>query len=130
MTRGFDRQEVLKAIDGCGGIVMVVASRLGCAWHTAESYIQKWESTKLVFEDEDKETIERAASLIKRNIDLGLKKQQEDGVIVDSGDARWLLSRKGKDMGWAERTEVKHEGTGEGGEVVIQISGIDLERDI
>jgi hypothetical protein len=117
MPRNFDRQDVLGAIEGCGGITLTVATRLGCEWHTADKYIKKWESTKQAFADESDKGLDRAESLIARNIDLGLRIQQETKQPVDSSDAKWLLSRKGKDRGYAERREIA--GTGEGGAIPL-----------
>lgn len=129
MPKNYDRQDVLNAIEGSGGVTLTVASRLGCAWHTAEKYIQMWESTKQAFADEDNKTLDRAESVIRRNIDLALKTQQETMRPVDSGDAKWVLSRKGKDRGWAERHELRHEGTGSKGEIEIKQVGLtDAER--
>jgi len=131
---GFDRQKVLDAIEGSGGTTLAVAGRLGCAWHTAKAYIEKWESTKQAFEAETEKTLDRAESLIARNIDLGLRIQQETKLPVDSSDAKWVLSRKGKDRGYAERLE--HSGTGEGGaipieirEVIVRLPGDDASAD-
>jgi hypothetical protein len=41
---------------------------------------------------------------------LGLRQQQEQRAIVDSGDAKWLLSRKGKARGYADKLEQEHSG--------------------
>jgi hypothetical protein len=90
---------------------------LGCEWHTADTYIKKWESTKQAFEDENDKGLDRAESLIARNIDLGLRIQNETKQPVDSSDAKWLLSRKGKDRGYAERKEIA--GPGEDGALLI-----------
>ena len=127
MARDFDRETVLAAIEGSGGIVLAIASRLGCAWHTAKSYVTKWESTRRAFEDESEKVLDRAESLIRRNIDLGLKHQQDYGEIVDSGDAKWLLSRKGKARGYADKSEVEVAGAG-GGAIVINDNYTDEQR--
>ena len=117
----FDREDVLRAIEGSGGIMSAVASSLECAWHTAKKYVNKWESTKRAFEAENERTLDKAESLIERNITLGLRMQQESKQPVDSGDAKWLLSRKGKARGYTERHEHQHEGTGKDGELVIRV---------
>jgi hypothetical protein len=120
MSRNFDRQVVLEAIRGSGGITSAVAKALGCEWHTAESYINKWESTKQAFAAEGETILDKAESLLERNITLGLRIQQDEHRIVDSADAKWLLSRKGKHRGYAERKEIG--GTGEDGEIVIRVA--------
>jgi hypothetical protein len=115
--RNFDRETVLEAINGSGGIVSAIAKSLGCAWHTAETYVNKWESTKQAFAAEGETILDKAESLIERNITLGLRTQQQQQRTVDSADAKWLLARKGKHRGYAERHEIG--GTGEKGEIVI-----------
>ena len=105
LGQNFQREQIMEAIQGCGGITLTVATRLGCAWHTAEYYIKKWVSTKQAFDAEDEKTLDRAESLVKRNIDLGLKIQQDTKKPVDSGDAKWILSRKGKSRGYAPKSE-------------------------
>ena len=110
MTRGFDRQEVLDAIEGSGGIVSAIASKLDCTWHTAQSYVLKWQSTKQAFENESERLLDQAESLIERNITLGLRIQQETRQPVDSGDAKWVLSRKGKGRGYADKSEIEMTG--------------------
>lgn len=124
----FDRQTVLEAIKGSGGITSAVAKALGCAWHTAESYVNKWESTKQAFAAEGETVLDKAESLLERNITLGLRIQQEERRIVDSSDAKWLLARKGKHRGYSERHELTD---GEGNavpivtEVVVNMPGDD-----
>ncbi len=114
----FDRETVLEAIKGSGGITSAIAKALGCQWHTADKYIHKWESTRQAFEAEGETVLDKAESLLERNITLGLRIQQEEHKIVDSADAKWLLARKGKHRGYAERREV----TGaDGNEVIVKI---------
>lgn len=35
-TRSYTKNDVLKAVEGCSGIISTVAGRLGCDWHTAK----------------------------------------------------------------------------------------------
>jgi len=110
---------VLAAIENCGGIMLTVAANLGCAWATARVYVNKWASTKEAFEVEGEKNLDRAESVVMRNIDLALRLQRETQEPVDSGDAKWLLSRKGKSRGYADKQEVELGGKGQDGAIII-----------
>jgi hypothetical protein len=56
-----------------------------------------------------------------RNMELA-SKEQKNNVIVDTGDVKWYLSRKGKRRGYTERQELEHSGP-EGGPINLQSSG-------
>jgi len=104
--RNFTKEQVLKAIEGTAGIMSTVASRLQCEWHTAQSYVDKWVCTQEAFKNERERVLDLAESVLIQNIRLMSKVQTESGEIVDTGDAKWMLSRMGKHRGYAERTEV------------------------
>ena len=102
-TGKFTAQQVIDVIPGTGGIISTIASALGCTWITAKKYIENKPSVKQAYEDELEATIDLAEGVILRSIKRN-----------DSADAKWFLSRKGKDRGWVERTEI----TGKDGEAV------------
>ena len=104
--RGFTREEVIAAIDGCGGIMSTVASRLGCHWNTAETYVKKWESTRQAFDNERKQFLDACESVLVQNVRLAMKRQKESQEIVDTADPKWVLSRLGKDRGYTERQQI------------------------
>ena len=112
MARNFSRQQVLEAIKGSGGIISTVAKRLGCEWHTARTYIRRWASTRIALEAEDEGILDLAESVLLKNIQLA-SKLQAGGELVDTKDAKYVLSTKGKGRGYTERMEV------EGGETTI-----------
>lgn len=92
----FSREEVLVAIEGSYGIVSQVARRLdNCDWHTAKKYIEKWESTKRAFEDENERSLDYTESQMIKAIHEG------DGPMI-----RFHLATKGKNRGFSERHEV------------------------
>ena len=109
MTRDYGLQEVLEAIKGSAGLVSPVAKRLDCAWHTARKYIDKWETTRVAFSNEGEQVIDFAEQKVIEAMRDG------DGPML-----RWYLSTRGKDRGYSERHEMRHEGTGEGGAILIE----------
>jgi len=121
MVKGYSRERLLEAIKGSGGITLTVAQRLGCDWVTAKRYIEKWESTKEAFRSENEQILDVAESVLSRNIRLAYRQQEDTGLPVDSGDAKWLLARKGKRRGYADKQEIEYGGTGEGGAIPIRL---------
>ena len=93
--RRFPKKKLMKAIEGSGGVVSMVAKRLGCAWSTAEKYIHNWEDTAEAFRDECEQILDMAESQVYKSIQEG-----------NSTDAKWLLATKGKGRGYSERTEL------------------------
>ena len=88
--------EVLAAIKGSHAIMTVIAARLGCVWHTAESYCRKWEVTKQALEDEKEEILDTAESVLYNAIQAN-----------DTQAAKWILATKGKNRGYSERQEIQ-----------------------
>jgi hypothetical protein len=99
-------QQFIDAIPGTGGIISTVAKRIGCSWHTAKKYIEKYATVKQAYDDECETPKDWAESVIVRNIALALKKQEQTNEPVDSSDAKWYLVHKGKDRGYTERKEI------------------------
>lgn len=89
------KQKMLKAIDGSGGIISLIANRLGCDWHTAKKYIELWEETKQAYSDE----LEKFKDICETTV---LKSVQDGDVQT----AKWVLSHKARDRGYGEKIEV------------------------
>ncbi len=109
MSKGKDsytEEDVLHAIDGSEGIVSDVARVLVCEWHTAQRYIEKWESTREAFKGEEEMLLDTAekklGSKVKRGTSWALK---------------FYLSTKGKRRGYTKREEI----TGADGEPIRAI---------
>ena len=49
-AKEYDKEDILKAITGCGGIVSKVAKQLGCTIPTAKKYIDRYVDTVEAFE--------------------------------------------------------------------------------
>lgn len=119
--------QFIKHIPGSGGIISTIASRVGCDWHTAKKYIDTMPTVAQVYKDEVESVTDLAESLLLKNIQLAQKEQKETGKPVDTADARWYLTRKGKGRGYTERTE--QEITGKDGEplnVSVTVHGADF----
>ena len=116
--------QFIAAIPGSGGIISTIARRVGCAWGTAQKYINKYATVRCAYEDEVSSVGDLAQSVVIGNMNQAIKalqKKQQDGETgqVDSSDAKWYLSRK------VEGFEAKQEigGTGDKGEVLIRLLG-------
>lgn len=92
-----------EAIKGSGGIMSAVAKRVGCDWATARKFVNNSPKLKRMFEAEREIVLDMAESTLFNSIRAG-----------DTSDAKWLLSRLGKERGYAERKEL----TGADGEPV------------
>lgn len=94
MAYSFNKETVLKAIQNSRGITEIVAKKLGCSWHTAQTYMNKWEETRSAVLDEQ-----------ERSLDFA------EGVILDSiknkdvQTAKWYLKMKGQSRGYIETQE-------------------------
>ena len=98
-------------IAGSGGIVSTISDRVGCAWKTAKTHIERTPKLKELFESECETSLDLAESVIANNIRAARRLQEEATaaggcVIVDSSDARWFLARKGKGRGYGESADV------------------------
>ena len=102
----------LDAIRNSGGIMSTIAEKLGVTWHTAKSYVDKWPETIQAFEDERNRIVDMAESVLVKSIRNG-----------DTQDAKWLLSRLGKDRGYVERQET----TGKDGDPIRHEVNGDLD---
>ncbi len=94
MTRKFKAPQVQEAIKGSGGITSTVAKRLDCHWVTANKHINKWESTRQAWKDEQETALDMCEQVILKSIQEG-----------DTQNAKWMLSRLRKDK-FAPRQEV------------------------
>ena len=99
--------QVKKAIPGSGGIISTIAKKLGVEWHTAKTAIDNSAVLTQLYNAERESILDMAEGVLFTNVKAG-----------DSQDAKWVLSRLGKNRGYAERQEI----TGaEGGPLLIQV---------
>ena len=95
MSRKPTKKQTMKAIDGSGGIMSTIATRLGVAWATARLYVNNWDETKALYEIENERVLDLAETTVLNSIKGG-----------EVQDAKWLLSRKGKQRGYGEQVDV------------------------
>ena len=107
----FTAEQFIDAIPGTGGIISTIARRVGCKWHTARKYIDEYSTVKAAYDSECEAVLDVAESVVYGNINVAAR-LLKDGVQVDSSDAKWLLSKKGKHRGYVERQEVAVSGGG------------------
>lgn len=91
----YTEDQILEAIKDSYGIILNVAQKLGCCWHTAKAYIEKYESCIRALNDEEETGIDTAE---KNMFDLIKSK--------DAQMIRYFLSTKGKKRGYSERHEI------------------------
>jgi hypothetical protein len=129
-TDRYTAQQFIDAIPGSGGIISVIARKVGCDWRTADKYCRNYATVKTAWEAEKASTLDLAEAIILDNLRLAKQAQQTKvdpvtgktipGEIVETGDARWVLATIGKERGYTER----HEVTGaEGGPLVLRYTG-------
>jgi len=92
---GYTQKQILKAVKDSGGIISTIADRLKCDWHTAEKYVNKFDSTRQAYADENEVFLDSAVSVLKTKIEE-----------QDLQAAKWLLATKGKHRGFTERQEI------------------------
>lgn len=108
-------QQFIDVIPGTAGIITTIARRVGCSWHTAKKYIDKYATVRQVYESECDSMLDRAELEAHKLIEKG------DGSMI-----RWYLSTKGKHRGYVERVEQEQIG-----EIVIKVvrEKSDLDRE-
>ena len=90
---------MLKAIKNSQAIIQTIAKRLDCGWHTAQKYINEWESTKEAYINEE-----------QINLDLCESKLIQAINENDLQSAKWYLAKKGKLRGYGDSMELDHKG--------------------
>ena len=91
--------QVIEAIEKSAGIISTVATRLDCAWHTADKYIHKFPTAIKAYSDECERVKDRAEAVILKAINA-----------EDVQTAKWYLTLKAKDRGYVQQTDVTTKG--------------------
>lgn len=109
-------------IKGSGGILSTIAARVGCNWITAKAFIEGNPTLAALYESECAVILDVAESVIYGNIQAAAKMQQDaaktkQNIQVDSTDAKWILSRKGKKRGYGDESEISLKAPGGGIEI-------------
>ena len=93
-AKNYSLEEVLRAVEGSGAIMSVVATRLGCEWQTAKKYVLKYPEAVKLFESEELKGVDSAESKLLE--------------LVRNGDLNAIalyLKHKGRRRGWGTETE-------------------------
>ena len=98
--------QFIDAIPGSGGIVSTIARRVGCEWHTARKYIDEHPTVKQAYDNEREVLLDLSESVIVTSI--------KDG---NTQDAKWLLSRMGKQRGYGDAVALTGK---DGGPIVVK----------
>ena len=94
--KDFAIDEILSAIDGSLGVMSRVAKKLGCDWTTANTYVNKHETTKVAFATETERALDLAETTVLKSIQ----------VDADVNSAKWFLAKKGKHRGYGDEVKI------------------------
>ena len=100
------KKKAKAAIPGSAGIISTIAKRMGCAWQTARDYINEDPDLLQMNNDETEGVLDMAESVVFKSAQAG-----------NTQDAKWLLSKKGKQRGYGDSLE--HIGEG-GGAIIVR----------
>lgn len=87
-------EKFISAIPGTAGIISTIAKKVGCEWHAAKKYIDKYPSIRQAYDDECNSVLDLA--------EVGLIKLIQSGEL---SAIKYYLSTKGKHRGYVERVE-------------------------
>ena len=90
----YKTQQFIDAIPGTGGIIAIIAKKVGCNWQTAKKYITTYPTVVSAYRDECESGIDMAESVVMKSIQNG-----------DIKTAKWLLERRRKQV-YATRQEI------------------------
>ena len=96
-------------IQKSGGIISTIAARVGCDWNTARKHIDNSPKLTQMYNDECESVLDMAESVLIKSIQAG-----------DTQDAKWLLARKGKQRGYADKVEQEISGPDGGPAYVVK----------
>ncbi len=97
----FTTQQFIDAIPGTGGVVSLIADRVGCAWNTAKKYIEKYPTVNRAWHNERSRINDRAQDNIItaiRNGDLQMSKWWLS-VLDDEFKPKQSVEHSGQDGG-------------------------------
>lgn len=103
----FKAEQFIKAIPKTGGIVSLIAQKVGCDWHTAKKWIDSHPTIKAVYDSEREGILDLAEGKL-----IGAIKRGDLAAI------KYYLGTQGKHRGYVERQEVS---APDGGPVVIKV---------
>ena len=102
----FTAARIIAAIADSDGIKSVIYGRVPCSATTLDRWLSRSPTVAAAYEDECNKMLGAAQSVVIGNIQAARRTQKknkgtdDDGVQVDSGDAKWFLTKKGKHLGF------------------------------
>jgi hypothetical protein len=82
----YNAQVFIDAIPGTGGIISTIATRVGCAWHTAKKYIIEYPTIQQAYQNEKHQVDDKAVSNIYHAIGKGDLETSKWWVRMKLGD--------------------------------------------
>ena len=115
MGKQFTQEQFKKAIPGSGGIIATIAKRVGCSWHTAQTYIRDTPTLAQIYENEANTVDDLAESVVIKAMQRG-----------DINAAKWWLERRRRAK-FATRVETELSGK-DGGPLTIAVVNVDVDK--
>ena len=97
-ANGFTARQFILAIPGTGGVISIIAERVGCAWHTAKKYITEYPTVTQAYENEKHKVDDKAMSNIYKSITT-------DGNLETS--KWWVRMKMGDEFHPTDKHEVE-----------------------
>ena len=94
------RKKFLEAIEGSGGIKMLIASRMKCSRVTVDKYIHEYPEVAEAYSSE----VESLNDMVESKLISKIQEENSLPAMI------FYLKCKGKNRGWVERQEVEHTG--------------------
>ena len=83
---GWKAQDFIDVIPGTGGVITVIAERVGCAWHTAKKYITEYPTIKQAYNNEKHKVDDKAISNVYLAISKGDLETSKWWIRMKLGD--------------------------------------------
>ncbi len=99
MSNSYTAKTFIDAIPGTGGIISAISRKVGCTWNTTKAWIDGYPTVKVAYENECEAMLDLAESAVLKNIRAG-----------DTQDAKWYLSKKGKQRGYGDQATLEVNG--------------------
>ena len=103
-TNGFKASEFIKVIPGTGGVISVIADRVGCHWHTAKRYITEYPTVNQAYENEKHKVDDKAVSNIFNAISKNDLETSKWWVRMKMGDEFHPTDKQLVEVNWDDDT--------------------------
>ena len=88
----YTAQQFIDAIPGTGGIITVIAKRVGCSWHTAKRYVDTYATVQQAHQDEQEAILDLAEARTIEEVEhdddyVIVRIYRDDSIFVDDREA-------------------------------------------